>query len=450
MSKVEVTVGIDIGTSSVKALAVDADGKVMARARVPHEVRIPSPESFEHDVDIAWSAGPKNALAQVSENFSVKGVSVAAMVPSLAAVDSEGRALSAGLLYGDERGRTGGVGLAGSSPAENGELFGFVRACVTDAPNATGLWPAQAVANYALSKEAVLDTATASTAMPLFDGSKWDSALIESAGARVEQFPSLAPTGAAIGRVGANGPFLASGCIDAFAEQLVAGADGVGDVLVILGTTLIVWAVVSDPISVPGYWTIPHTASGTFLVGGPSNAGGLFWNWATSWLAESNSGPLPDRVPVWEPYPRGERTPFHDPHRRGVLFDLDLTHGPAALRRAAFEASGFVVRRVLDGVRQASAAPLNRIVATGGGTRVDEWVQAVADATAMPIDCVAVPEGGALGSAWLARIAAGLEDPHAMTEGRRWARTGRRVEADPKWIEPVAQRYDRFVSRFEQ
>ena len=68
----------------------------------------------------------------------------------------------------------------------------------------------------------------------------------------------------------------------------------------------------------------------------------------------------------------------------------------------------------------------------------------------MPIDCVAVPEGGALGSAWLARIAAGLEDPHAMTEGRRWARTGRRVEADPKWIEPGAQRYDRIVSRFEQ
>ncbi len=77
--------------------------------------------------------------------------------------------------------------------------------------------------------------------------------------------------------------------------------------------------------------------------------------------------------------------------------------------------------------------------------RVDEWVQAVADATALPVDCVAVPEGGALGSAWLARIAAGLEEPMAMTEGRRWARAGRRVEPDPRWAPSVAARYDEFL-----
>jgi xylulokinase len=73
-------------------------------------------------------------------------------------------------------------------------------------------------------------------------------------------------------------------------------------------------------------------------------------------------------------------------------------------------------------------------------------VQAVADATSLPVDCVAVPEGGALGSAWLARIAAGLEEPMAMTEGRRWARTGRTVEADPAWVEAVEERYQRFLT----
>ena len=61
------------------------------------------------------------------------------------------------------------------------------------------------------------------------------------------------------------------------------------------------------------------------------------------------------------------------------------------------------------------------------------------------IDCVAVPEGGALGSAWLARIAAGLEDPAAMTEARRWARTGRTVEPDGRWVAPTAARYDRWT-----
>jgi len=129
-----------------------------------------------------------------------------------------------------------------------------------------------------------------------------------------------------------------------------------------------------------------------------------------------------------------------------VLADLDLTHDAAAVRRAAFEGSGFVVRRTLDAARAHAALEPRRIVATGGGTRVDEWVQAVADATQLPVDCVAVPEGGALGSAWLARIAAGLEEPTAMTDGRRWARTGRTVEADPAWVDAMDERYERFVT----
>ena len=72
-------------------------------------------------------------------------------------------------------------------------------------------------------------------------------------------------------------------------------------------------------------------------------------------------------------------------------------------------------------------------------------MQALADATTLPVDCVAVPEGGALGSAWLARIAAGLEEPTAMTGGRRWARTGRRVEPDARWSSAAAARYDEFL-----
>jgi xylulokinase len=259
---------------------------------------------------------------------------------------------------------------------------------------------------------------------------------------RVEQLPKLAPTGSACGRVGGpDGPELAPGCIDAFAEQLVAGADDDGDVLVILGTTLIVWAVTSREDPVPDHYVIPHTAPGKVLVGGPSNAGGLFLNWVDGLLGEGAPPTDPGRVPVWAPFPRGERVPLNDPERRGLLGGLDLTHTAGAIRRAAFEASGFVTRRMID----ASKIDARRIVATGGGTRVDQWVQALADTTALPVDCVAVPEGGALGSAWLARIAAGLEEPAAMTEGRRWARTGRRVEPDARWAPAVATRYDEFL-----
>ena len=102
----EVTVGIDIGTSSVKAIAADGDGNVVARSRVPHRVVVPAPERFEHDAAEAWRDGPRRVLAELGD-LDVRGVSVAAMVPSLTAVDEQGTPLTPGLLYGDERGRTG-------------------------------------------------------------------------------------------------------------------------------------------------------------------------------------------------------------------------------------------------------------------------------------------------------------------------------------------------------
>ena len=146
----------------------------------------------------------------------------------------------------------------------------------------------------------------------------------------------------------------------------------------------------------------------------------------------------PHNIPIWVPYPRGERVPVNDSARRAELVGLDLTHGPRAIRRAAFEASGFVTRRIIE------AAPVaaRRIVATGGGTRVAGWVEALADTTGLPVHVAAVPEGGALGAAFLARMAAGLESD--MRDAARWARTERIVEPDPAWVRHTNERFARF------
>jgi xylulokinase len=138
---------------------------------------------------------------------------------------------------------------------------------------------------------------------------------------------------------------------------------------------------------------------------------------------------------------RGERTPLHDPDRRAELVGLNLTHGPAELRRAAYEAAAFVVRHHLD---LAGVSP-RRIVATGGGVRVPEWIQCLADGTGLPVDVVAVPEGGALGSAFMARVTAGLEASTA--DAARWARTSHRVEPDGRWAAAASDRYAIFRER---
>jgi xylulokinase len=434
----EITIGIDIGTSSVKAVAADADGTIVRSARVPHVFSVPSPQRFEHDAR-CWADGPMRALAELgAADLHPRGVSVAAMVPSLTAVDDDGRAIAPGLLYGDERGHAPD-GVQPGHPGESGELGRFLGWLAAAAPHAHGYWPAQAVANHALCGQPVLSTTAAAACWPLFDFRGWSEDLVGAAGARVDQMPTLVPGGHAAGEViGFDGCVLEGGTIDAMGEQIVAGCDEPGDVLVICGTTLIVWEVTAEPVSVAGYHTIPHTTPGRSFIGGPSNAGGLFLDWARRLSAEGGEPPTPDRVPIWVPYPRGERVPLEDPTRRAQLVDLDLTHGPAALRRAAYEAAGFVTRRMLD----ASPVPAQRIVATGGGVRVEEWLQCLADATGLPVDVVAVPEGGALGAAWLARQAAGLES--SLDGARRWARTARRVEPDAAWVGPMAERYARW------
>ena len=437
MSREEVTIGIDIGTTAVKAVAADEHGRVRARARVPHRLVVPDPDKLEHDAGEAWRDGPLTAIEEL-DRPDAGAVAVAAMVPSLTAVDADGRPVTPGLLYGDGRGRVAepvaGMGFMVGEAAE------FLRWTARRAPDAAGYWPAPAVANYALAGEPVIDFGTAFTTLPLFDGTGWNAGACAECGASVAQMPRVAAPGAAVGTVGGSGAVLAAGAIDAVCEQMVSGADRDGDVLVLCGTTLIVWATISEAREVPGLWTIPHTAAGKSQIGGASNAGGLFLNWVDSVVAQPGSSkPAPGRVPVWSPYLRGERTPHHDPDRRGVLDGLDLTHDAAAVRRAAYEASGFVVRRLIE----MGGAAARRIVATGGGTRDARWMHAIADATGVPVDVSAVPEGAALGAAFLARMAIGLES--SIADAARWASIERTVEPDPAWRAPMEDRYGRFL-----
>ena len=439
VSREEVTIGIDIGTTAVKAVAADEEGRVVARARVPHELRVPTPDRLEHNADEAWRLGPLAALEQLARPDAL-AVAVSAMVPSLTAVDSGGHPITPGLLYGDSRGRAAGTDSpGGAGPFPVGEAAEFLRWTATQAPDAAGYWPAPAVANYALAGEAVVDFPTAYTASPLFDGNGWNVDACAERGVTVDRMPRVEAPGVTAGRLRATGAVLAVGAIDALCEQMVAGADDDGDVLVLCGTTLIVWVTIPEARQVPGLWTIPHM-TGKSQIGGASNAGGLFLGWVDRVLGPGDPVAVdPRRVPVWSPYLRGERTPFHDPDRRGMLDGLDLTHDAATLRRAAYEASGFVVRQLIE----LSGAKVSRIVAAGGGTRVEPWLRAIADATGRPVEVSGVAEGAALGAAFLSRMAVGRES--SITDAARWAAVERIVQPDPAWTGPMEDRYGRFL-----
>lgn len=447
----------------MKAIAADEDGTVLARARVPHALHTPTPGAFEHDIDRAWRDDVLAALEQVGRGLDIAAVNVGAMIPSLGAVDGTGRAVGPGLLYGDHRGdRSPGTpawealrgASAGGDPAAEfgdwGELVAFLRWHARNTPGAAGFWPAQAVANHALTGRAAIDSTTATCALPLFNWTGWDADLAAELGVSTAALPDIVPGVRPIGTVrdglaGAGAP-VGGGTIDALGEQIVAGADEPGDVLVICGGTLITWAVAAQEAAVPGLWTVPHTVPGTFLVGGPSNAGGLFIDHVTRWLGgDAGDAPahLPDDLPIWLPYLRGERTPLQRPDLQASMHDASLHHGAEHVRVAAFEATGFVVRRHLELAAPFGVRP-RRIVATGGGVRSRVWMQCLADVTGLPVDVVAVPEGAALGSAFIARCSAGLES--SLTDARRWARTSHRVEPDATRRDGTDRRYRRFLA----
>jgi xylulokinase len=380
----------------------------------------------------------------------------------LAAVDRRGIPRSPGLLYGDGRGQAVSGPEVGDTDSVMPDAGGFVRWAAHEFPGAHGYWPAQAVATYALGRVPAIDTGTAICMGSMRRGTGWNDEVLDALHVTEGQLPLVVPMGQPAGTVTGSDTVLAAGTVDALCDQIVSGATETGDVLVIFGATLIVWAVVDDWVEVPGLWTLPHTVAGKVLVGGPSNAGALFVDWARAMLHGAARRPTrlrgsaattttattagdeperrgdPGRVPVWTPYLRGERAPYHDTSLRAGLHDLDMTHDADAVERAAYEASGFVIRHMLD--RAGIAA--RRIVASGGGTHVVPWMQGVADACGLPVDTVGVPEGSALGAAYIARWTAGLES--SLDGAQLWARLGRRVEPDARWAAAASERYARF------
>ena len=219
--------------------------------------------------------------------------------------------------------------------------------------------------------------------------------------------------------------------------------------MVICGTTLIPWTLTTEWVEVDGLWTIPYSVPGLIAIGGASNAGGLFIDHVRRLTGDPDQAAVlavpPTSRPVWVPYIRGERTPFHDHTRRAHLLDVGVDHGPAEILAAAYDAAAFVVRHHLDlasPALEAAGTPPSRIVAAGGGIRAAAWMQALADATRLPVDVAADPEGAALGAAFTSRLTAGLETDPSVS--RSWSRTSHRVEPRPEYLDAVDARYTRF------
>ena len=212
-----VTVGVDIGTTSVKAVAVDGDGVILARARVPHRIITTEAGLLEHDARRAWRNGATTAFAAVKDQVAapIAGVGLDSMVPSLTAVNRRGVPQLPGLLYGDSRGLQradgGGERTAGAMP----DAEGFLRWATELAPDAYGYWPCQAVASFALCGVPAIDSAVTTSLGALHSGRGWNTSLLADLGVAESQLPRVVPMLQSAGTIPDSDTVVCAGTIDA-------------------------------------------------------------------------------------------------------------------------------------------------------------------------------------------------------------------------------------------
>ena len=343
-----------------------------------------------------------------------------------------------GLLYGDERGRTGDRTEAEAAPTtrragSSGSSAGWPRR--RRARTASG--PRRRSPTTRSRGEAVLDTTTASLAHPLFDWVGWDAAArAPSSGSGPTSCRASCPPGGRRAASAATAPRSRRGASTRWPSSSWPGPTSRATCSCCSAPRSSCGSSPREAAEVPGYVTHPAHRVGQLPRRGAEQRGRpvpRLGRCACSAPTDASASLDPGAMPVWAPYPRGERVPLNDPTRRAVLDGLDLTHDAAAVRARRRRGVGVrgEARARRRGRARRRAAP-KRVVASGGGTRVDGWVQAVADVTDLPVDCVAVPDGGALGSGVVgahrrrARGADGDDRGSAVGARRAAARAARR------------------------
>jgi xylulokinase len=467
-------VGLDVGTTGVKALALSPDGEVLATATRGYPLSTPRTGWSEQDPEDWWQAADA-ALAEVAAGRDVAGLGLSGQMHGLVALDAADRVIRPAILWNDQR--------TAAECAEIEERVGFERLVELTGNRAlTGftapklLWLRRhepdafaRIARVLLPKDYVrlrltgewaIDVSDASGTLLLDVGRRaWSDEVLAALDLPAGWLPPLLESPQRAGEVGASHTLLQATPVAAGAGDQPAAAVGVGavrpDVLsVVLGTSGVVLAPLPayahDPAgrvhafchAVPDAWQ----AMGVML----SAAGSL------AWFHERLAADVPfDELVVeaerWQPganglvflpYLAGERTPHADPDARGAFAGLELRHDRGALVRAVLEGVAFGLRDCLDLLR---ALGVEGTVArvSGGGARGELWLRIVASVLDLPLELTASEEGSAFGAALLGGVAAGVfaDVDEAVA---RCVRVTHVVEPDPAWRDAYAALLPRY------
>lgn len=454
----ECTIGVDVGTRSVKGLLVDGLGTVVATASVPIRLSMPHPGWVEQNPEDWWKATIQVLdTLTVDRNLKVLAVSISGQMHSLVPLDESGGVVRPAILWCDQRTRQQGAELTEACGGEEEVIRRFGNPVLTGFTAPKLLWLRTnepdnfaRMARFCLPKDylalklsgrlATEASDASGTSLYHVDDGTWDDHMFDVLGIRRSMLPDLVDVGSAIGTVTCpdlprlNGVMVVAGGADNAASAFGCGVEKLGDAVISLGTSGTVLAIAAAPT--PDLTGRVHLFSHVtrdryyHMAVILSAAGAL--DWFRQRFAQSLSygrieeivsqSPVGSNGVVFLPYLNGERTPHRDPDARGVLYGMSSFNSQGDIMRAVHEGVVFALREGVESI-MSMGTPMTDVRVVGGGSRSHVWCQMLADNLGTPIWSPLVDEGAAYGSARLAANAVG-------TDTTGWVKLVDRYEPD--------------------
>ncbi len=448
--------GIDVGTTSLKAVLFDGDGRILAQGSQEYATSYPRPNWAEQDPEDWWRAAcavlPEVIATAAADPKAIAGIGVSGQAPCLAPVDGAGLPLRLALLWLDRRAEAEctwlreHVGEATITGVNGGRVDPYYLA-----PKL--LW----FRDY----EPDLYRQTASVLQPngflvrklcgantmdvshgpltsFFDSASlsYDASLADAMGLDLAKMPKVRPCAEVVGEVNrqaatattlAAGTPVIAGMCDGTAAAVEAGLLAVGDAVEMTGQSTVLLTCSDRPYLGQDLIPLVHGIPGRYLVIGALVATGGALRWFRDQLGdveraaagllgvdafdllsqEAARSPAGANGVVFLPYMYGERSPIWDSNARGVFFGLSLSTARADLIRAIMEGAAFGLRHNLE-TAAAGGFTTRSLASVGGGSRSAVWSQIKADVLQLPIHLPATAVGAPWGDAMAAGVGVGV------------------------------------------
>ncbi|WP_180898811.1 xylulokinase [Martelella soudanensis] len=469
--------GLDLGTSSLKAMLIDDSQKVIASADAPLEVSRPHHGWSEQDpadwIDACRIAVGRLAERHPGELAAVRGIGLSGHMHGATILDKDGAVLRPCILWNDTRSHVEAAQL------DDDPLFRAITGNIVF-PGFTApklVWvrknePAifDKVAKVLLPKDYLRFWLTGEYISEMSDSAgtswlytekrDWSDELLAATGLTRSQMPALVE-GSEVGGTlkpalaaewGMTGPVvIAGGAGDNAASACGMGTVADGAAFVSLGTSGVLFAANDRyrPKPESAVHAFCHALPGTWHQMGVILSATDTLNWYAT-ITDKSPAELATEVGdtlqapgdvTFLPYLSGERTPHNDAAIRGAFIGLAHESDRPAMTRAVMEGVAFALRDNLEALRSAGTE-LSRITAIGGGSRSRYWLKAVATALDLPIDIPADGDfGAAFGAARLGMLAATGADPLSVCTPPKTAETIEPEAAHRAAFEDAYQRF---------